>query len=90
MFFFQPSREPTYPGSPFQGSFEDDCPFPQLGYVSSPEGRCPILWTCFDCIELIELDLLKAIVYVLPWVSNAKLLFREYCSLTYCNYILSK
>ena len=68
----------------------NDCPFPQVGYVSSPEGRCPILWTCFDCIELLELDLLKVIVYVLPWASNAKSLFREQCLLTYCNSLLSK
>jgi len=31
-----PSRELTYP--PKKGTFEDDVPFPQVGYVSSLEG----------------------------------------------------
>ena len=33
--------------SPFKGSFEDDVPFPKVGYVSSPEGiffHSPKLW----------------------------------------------
>ena len=34
-----PSREPTYPlFKSFQRTFEDDFPFPKVGYVSSLEG----------------------------------------------------
>ena len=27
--------------SPYQGTFEDDFAFPQVGYVNSLEGNCP-------------------------------------------------
>ena len=33
-----PSRELTYPIPKAQGTFEDDFPFPQVGYVNSLEG----------------------------------------------------
>ena len=32
-----PSRKLTY-SIPYQSTFEDEFPFPQVGYVSSPEG----------------------------------------------------
>ena len=40
-----PSRELTYPI--FKGTFEDDFPFPKVGYVNSLEG-IPIPWSIWE------------------------------------------
>ena len=51
LFSFEiPFRELTYP--PFQGTFEDDVPFPQVGYVSELSSRQASLDVCVHLISL--------------------------------------
>ena len=38
--------------SPFKGTFEDDFPIPQVGYVSSLEGTLGYIWICLMLLKL--------------------------------------